>query len=52
MRFEVLGWVTVSPEGPKGSSVSGQALLNNDVTHRPKSCPQAGNGWPGSKRKL
>lgn len=31
MSLEVLGWVTVSPEGPKGSSVLGLALLNNDV---------------------
>lgn len=31
MSLEVLGWVTVSPEGPKGASVLGLALLNNDV---------------------
>lgn len=31
MSLEVPGWVTVSPEGPKGSSVLGLALLNNDV---------------------
>lgn len=31
VSLEVLGWVTVSPEGHNGFSDLGLALLNNDV---------------------